>query len=186
MERLRGGFGFGAGLLAVVAAFLALAVATSSGRPVEARVEGPRATAEHADTDTDAIRGVIEKYAKSIDGADTALASEIWSKSPDVSFIHPRGYDRGWEGVKKNVYEKLIGATFSERKFTPRDLVVHVYGYAAWAEFYFDFAAKLKDDGSPLKTEGRETQVLRKTDGRWEIVHVHFSGMPVPGKREGS
>jgi hypothetical protein len=82
MERLRGGFGFGAGLLAVVAAFLALAVATSSGRPVEARVEGPRATAEHAGTDTDAIRGVIEKYAKSIDGTDTALASEIWSKSP--------------------------------------------------------------------------------------------------------
>jgi ketosteroid isomerase-like protein len=186
MERIRVGSRFGAGLLAVVAAFMALAAATSPGRPVEARVEGPRATAEHADPDADAIRGVIEKYAKSIDGADTALASEIWSKSPDVSFIYPRGHERGWEEVKKNVYEKLMGATFSERKFTPRDVVVHVYGDAAWAEFYCDFAAKLKDDGSPLKTEGRETQVLRKTDGRWELVHVHYSGMPVTGKREGS
>jgi ketosteroid isomerase-like protein len=149
MERSRVGSRFGAGLLAVVAAFMALAVATLPGRPVEARAEGRRATAEHADPDTDAIRGVIEKYAKSIDGADTALASEIWSKFPDVSIIHPRGYERGWEGVKKNVYEKLMGATFSERKFTPRDVVVHVYGDAAWAEFSCDFAAKLKDDGSP-------------------------------------
>lgn len=79
-----------------------------------------------------------------------------------------------------------MGATFSERKFTPRDVVVHVYGDAAWAEFSCDFAAELKDDGSPLKTEGRETQVLRKTDGRWELVHVHYSGLPVTGKREGS
>jgi hypothetical protein len=82
----------------VVAAFMALAVATSPGRPAEAGAEGPRATAEHADPDSDAIRGVIEKYAKSIDGADTALASEIWSKSPDVSFIHPRGYERAGRG----------------------------------------------------------------------------------------
>jgi hypothetical protein len=56
----------------------------------------------------------------SVDGADTALASEVWSRSPDVSFIHPRGHDRGWEEVKRNVHEKLMGATFSERKLTPQ------------------------------------------------------------------
>jgi hypothetical protein len=94
MERIRVGSRFGAGLLAVVAAFLALAGATLPGRPVKARAERPRATAENADPE--------------------------------------------------------------------------------------------KHDGSPLKTEGRETQVLRKTDGRWELVHVHYSGMPATGKREGS
>src|SRR5216684_6694070 len=44
--------------------------------------------------DSDVIRSLIEKYAKSIDGADTALAAEVWLNSPDVSFIHPLGYER--------------------------------------------------------------------------------------------
>jgi ketosteroid isomerase-like protein len=185
MERIRVESRFGAGLLVAVAAFMALAVATWPGRSVKARADGPRATAGRADPDTDAIRGLIEKYARSIDGADIALASGIWSRSPDVSFIHPRGHERGWEEVKKNVYQELMGATFSERKLTPRDVVVHVLGDAAWAEFYWDFTAKFKNGGQPLKTKGRETQVFRKTDGRWELVHVHYSGMPVTEGREG-
>jgi ketosteroid isomerase-like protein len=168
-----------------VAAFTALSAVAGAGRLVEATAEGPRATAGHADRDADAVRGVIEKYAKSIDGADTALASEIWSKSPDVSFIHPRGHERGWEEVKTNVYAKLMGATFSERKLTPRDVVVHVYGDAAWAEFDWDFTAKFRGNGQPLRTRGRETQVYRRADGRWELVHVHYSGMPVTGRGEG-
>jgi ketosteroid isomerase-like protein len=78
-----------------------------------------------------------------------------------------------------------MGAMFSERKLTPRDIVVHVYGDAGWAEFYWDFAAKLKGDGASLKTKGRETQVFRKNDGRWALVHVHYSSMPVTGQRKG-
>jgi ketosteroid isomerase-like protein len=185
MERIRVGSRFGAGLLAAVAALMALAVAILPGRPVKARAEVPRATAGRADPDRDAIRGLIAKYAQSIDGADTTLASEIWSKSADVSFIHPRGHERGWEEVKKNVYMELLGATFSERKLTPRAVVVHLLGDAAWAEFDWDFTARFKNGGQPLNTQGRETQVFRKADGRWELVHVHYSGMPVTGKREG-
>src|SRR5213596_3179759 len=42
------------------------------------------------------IRNLIEKYAKSIDGADTALAAEVWLDSPEVSFIHPLGHEHGF------------------------------------------------------------------------------------------
>lgn len=176
---------FRVGLVAAaVAAYVAM-VASGSGRPVAARAEEPGAADGYTESDADAIRGIIAKYAKSVDGADTALASEIWSRSPDVSFIHPRGHERGWEEVKKNVYETLMGATFSERKLTPHDIVVHVLGDAAWAEFYWDFTARFKSGGQPLKTKGRETQVYRKADGRWELVHVHYSGMPVTEQRKG-
>jgi ketosteroid isomerase-like protein len=178
---------FGAGLLATVAASsVALSVAMAwPGRPAEARPDQAQAAAAHADTEAEAVRALISKYEKSIDGVDTALASEIWSNSPDVSFIHPRGHERGWEQVKRNFYEKTMGAMFSERRLSARDVVVHVYGDAAWAEFYWDFAAKLRRDGSALKTQGRETQVFRKVDGRWSLVHVHYSGMPVSGERRG-
>jgi len=131
------------------------------------------------------IRNLIEKYAKSIDGADTALAAEVWLDSPEVSFIHPLGHEHGFEQIKQNVYQHLMGDTFSERKLSVHDVSVHLYGDAAQAEFYWDFAAKFRKDGSPLTTHGRETQLYQKQDGRWRLVHVHYSGMPVTAERQG-
>jgi ketosteroid isomerase-like protein len=75
--------------------------------------------------------------------------------------------------------------TFSERKLNIHDISVHVYGDAAWAEFYWDFVAKFRKDGSPITTHGRETQVYRKTQDAWRLVHVHYSGMPTTEERKG-
>lgn len=82
--------------------------------------------------------------------------------------------------------DAMLDEMFSERKLNINDISVHVYGNAAWAEFYWDFDARLKANGSPLKTKGRETQGFRKEEvSGWRLVHVHYSGMPVSGSREG-
>jgi len=134
---------------------------------------------------TGQITELIQKYAKSVDEADTRLAAEVWDNSDDVTFIHPRGHERGWKQVKENFYEKTMGATFAERKLAVRDLAIHVQGDFAWAEFYWDFATKLRSSESVLNTKGLETQVYHKSDRGWVIVHVHYSGMPVTGERRG-
>src|SRR5260370_861802 len=131
------------------------------------------------------IRNLIEKYAKSVDAADTALAGEVWLDSPDVSFIHPLGHEHGFEQIKQNVYTRLMGEMFSERKLSVHDVSVHVYGDAAWAEFYWDFVARPRKNGSPLTTNGRETQLYQKIQGRWRLGHVHYSAMPVTAERQG-
>jgi len=145
---------------------------------------GPQVAAAPS-SDEAAIQSLIATYAKSVDAADTHLAATIWASTPDVSFIHPRGHERGWNAVKTNIYEQAMGQTFSERKLTVRDVSIHSYGETAWAEFYWDFAAKLRKDGSPVATHGRESQVYRKLNGTWLLVHVHYSGMPVTGERQG-
>jgi ketosteroid isomerase-like protein len=78
-----------------------------------------------------------------------------------------------------------MSKTFSERKLTVKDIEVQVYGDAAVATFYWDFVARMRADGRTLKTQGRETQVYRRSDRGWSLVHVHYSGMPVTGRREG-
>jgi ketosteroid isomerase-like protein len=105
--------------------------------------------------------------------------------SADDSFIHPLGHEHGFDQIKQNVYRRLMGETFSERKLTPRDISVQVYGDCAWAEFYWDFAAKFKKDESPLTTHGGEKQVYRKTPEGWRLVYVHYSAMPVAEKEKG-
>ena len=142
-------------------------------------------TAADTDRASDRIKQLIALYAAAVDAADVNLASQVWDNSPDVSFIHPRGHEHGWEEVK-NFYRNMMGAPFSERKLTVRDVTVHVYGDSAWAEFYWHFVAKLRSDGSTLVTDGRETQIYRKVDaGRWALVHVHYSAMPVTGAGRG-
>ena len=131
------------------------------------------------------IKSLITKYAQSVDDADTNLASQVWCNSPEASFIHPLGHEHGFEQIKENVYNKLMGGMFSERKLTAHDVSVQVLGDAAVAEFYWDFVAKFRKDGSPISTHGRETQVYRKTSDGWRLVHVHYSGMPVTTERRG-
>lgn len=130
------------------------------------------------------IERMITQYAHSIDLADPSLAAKIWSQSTGVSFIHPRGHEHSFDEIVKHVYEQLMGGMFSERKLEVKDVHVHPLGDAAWAEFDWDFTAKLKTDGSTVKTQGRETQIYRKEPAGWRLVHVHYSGMPVsaPGQ----
>jgi len=128
--------------------------------------------------DTRELTALVAKYARSIDAADTNLASQVWWDSPDVSFIHPLGHEHGFDQIKANVYRHLMGDTFTERNLSPRDISVHVYGNSAVVEFYWDFVAKLRKDGSTITTHGRETQIYERKQGAWRLVHVHYSGMP--------
>src|SRR4051812_40033827 len=69
----------------------------------------PRAPGSTPGPDVAAIRSLIATYAKSVDAADTTLASRVWASTPDVSFIHPRGHERGWAAVKTKFYEQTLG-----------------------------------------------------------------------------
>jgi len=138
-----------------------------------------------ASSDSDQIKSLIAKYTHSIDTCDTATAAEVWFDSPSATFIHPLGHEHGFTQIKQNIYEKLFGQLFSERKLTAHDLTVDVSGDSAVAEFYWDFAAKFRKDGSQIATHGRETQVYYKRDGSWRLAHVHYSGMPATTQREG-
>jgi methionine aminopeptidase/ketosteroid isomerase-like protein len=144
---------------------------------------GTDSTAGESDSFSQEIKSLIAKYARSVDAADTNLASQVWWDSPEASFIHPLGHEHGFAQIKQNVYAGLMGGMFSERKLSPHDIVVQVLGDAAVAEFYWDFNAKLRKDGSPVTTHGRETQVYRRTSDGWRLVHVHYSGMPVTNER---
>jgi ketosteroid isomerase-like protein len=66
---------------------------------------------------------------------------------------------------------------FSQRKLTPRDLKVHVYGDAAWSEFNWHFTGTQRKDGAVVQTDGRETQIYRKDGDRWMLVHAHYSAV---------
>jgi ketosteroid isomerase-like protein len=173
-------------ILAIVFAGLVITISGDEFMNALAKPKSAITLPAEDDSSGDAgIRTLIAKYAKSIDEADTSLASQVWSNSIEVSFIHPLGHEHNLKQIKQNIYRHLMGGTFSERKLIPRDISIHVYGNSAWAEFYWDFTAKLRKDGTFITTHGRETQVYRKEQGAWRLVHVHYSGMPASVQQKG-
>lgn len=126
------------------------------------------------------FNSLITQYTKSINEADTVLALKIWSPTSEISFINPRGTEYGWKGIK-NIY-KMFSENFSARKLSFFNLKSTYYGDVSWVTFYWTFDATLKSDNSAVKTKGRETQIWRKINYEWRLVHVHYSGMPVTGQ----
>src|SRR2546422_637912 len=45
------------------------------------------------------VEQVFNKYLQSLNGADVALASQVWLQSPDVLVVTPSGRFQGWDSV---------------------------------------------------------------------------------------
>jgi hypothetical protein len=133
--------------------------------------------------DSTFISNLVSSYARSIDEADTTLGSRIWAHTADVSFINPRGNEYGWNGVK-NIYQ-MFKDNFTDRSLTFHNLKFSIYDDVLWLEFFWTFNAKMRSDNAPIQTKGRETQIWKKVNTEWRLVHVHYSGMPVTGQGEG-
>jgi ketosteroid isomerase-like protein len=90
-------------------------------------------------------------------------------------FIYPLGEEHGFDAIERNVFEKVMGGMFSTRDLKMHDVAIYVNGDSAWSEFRWDFHATLRKDGSAVTTHGVETQVYRKENAQWRLVHVHYS-----------
>ena len=126
-------------------------------------------------SDVEVIHHLIERYTKAVDTVDLNLLSQIWSHSPEVSFIYPLGEEHGFDAIEQHVFKNVMGVMFSARDLEPHGVTVHVNGNAAWSEFHWVFRATMRKDGSAVTTHGVETQIYRKQAGNWRLVHVHYS-----------
>src|SRR4030095_2366396 len=129
--------------------------------------------------DDSAVRQVFERYIKSVNAADLALASDVWLQSPDVVAVTPFGRFQGWERVRDEVYVKFLQQSLSERDLQPSNVAIHTMGESAWLAFDWAFAGKVAN-GPPIHSERWESHVYQKTDRGWRIAHLHYSVPPPP------
>ena len=143
----------------------------------------PSSFSQNNQADTGAIKALIARYVESISTGDSVLGSKLFSHSPEVSFIQPRGHQHGWNEISSQIYN-FFAKTFTKRNLSIFNEHVTEYDNVAWAEFYWVFDATFKQGNMPLQTKGRETQIWNKTNNEWHLVHVHYSSMPVTGERQ--
>ena len=121
------------------------------------------------------VEQVFNKYLRSLDAADVALASEVWLQSPDVLVVTPLGRFKGWDGVQE-IYAKTL-EEYPERNVQAGNISIVVAGDAAWLVYDFIFSAKLAD-GKPFMAKGWESHGYLRTADGWRIAHLHYSVPP--------
>jgi hypothetical protein len=89
--------------------------------------------------DIAAIHHLIEQYAKAVDTVDLKLLSQVWSHSPEVSFIYPLGEEHGFDAIEQQVFQNVMGGMFWARDLETHGVAVHVNGKAGWSEFHWIF-----------------------------------------------
>ena len=129
------------------------------------------------DLEKKSVQQVFEKYLESVKTADPTIASEVWLQSPDISAVTPLARFKGWDSVRNDLYVNILQKAFSERSLQTENLAINVSGNVAWTVYDWTFTAKLAD-GMPYSAKGWESQVYQKIDGKWLIVHLHYSSPP--------
>lgn len=157
----------------------ALVIVLASGVSLVSACDASVGTSSQITEEESRVREVLDRYLRSIDTADVALASEVWAHSPTVEAVTPFGRFKGWDTVRNGLYIDFLQKLFSERRLTASDVSVRVTGDAAWAVFDWSFAAK-RADGQPFVSSGWESHVYQRVNGRWAIVQLHYSAPVQP------
>jgi len=141
-----------------------------------ALVSAPSSAADEQ-ADMKQVRQTFEKYLTSVNTADLAIASEVWSQTPDVIAVTPFGRFEGWDRVRQDVYVNFLQKAFSERKLEASNVSVHVNRDTAWVVFDWTFTAKTPA-GQPIASKGWESHVYRRTRRGWALSALHYSVPP--------
>jgi len=125
------------------------------------------------------FKALIDRYSSAWSSLDPNNAAPLYAKDADLVFydIAPLKYS-GWAEYDQGV-RKVLGG-FETLKLTPNnDLKVTRRGNIAWTTVTHHLSAKLKG-GGPMESDVRQTVIWEKRNGKWLIVHEHFSA-PMPG-----
>ncbi|WP_412538168.1 nuclear transport factor 2 family protein [Longispora sp. K20-0274] len=106
----------------------------------------------------------------SLVNGDAGPMAEVWSHADDVSTMHPLGgREEGWDGV----LAAWTGASqaFSDGEVNVSDLTVHAFDGMAYTLGVEHVDAKV--GGKEVHSEFRATNIYRREDGTWKMVHHH-------------
>ena len=123
----------------------------------------------------DEVRAVSDRFYVALGRLDISQLQDVWSQSNTVTTMHPMGGEEvGWPEVRKS-FEQAAGAMSDihveiadQRIQTGEDLAYEVgveRGYGTIA-------------GERIDIEHRVTNVYRREDGQWKMVHHHTDVSP--------
>lgn len=125
--------------------------------------------------DKAAIEALEQNYLKAFNAKDVNAIMAVYAPGDQLfvfDAVPPREYP-SWEAYKKD-WEALFAAYPGPLKDTMSDLSITVVGPVAYAH-HIEATHFTHGDGTGVDLVVRVTDVFRKLNGKWLIVHEHVS-----------
>lgn len=126
----------------------------------------------------DEVRAAHEQFYRALNktlNGDASSMAEIWARDETVSTTHPIGYwAQGWEEVKAT-WEEIAEVT-SDGHIRLEGLQIILMGEVAYTIGVERGPCRLM--GKMIQFDMKSTNIYRKIDGRWKIVHHHPDKVP--------
>ncbi len=101
---------------------------------------------------------------------DAGSLTDIWSHSPAATAMHPiGGCQVGWDAVRASF--EGVAQLASDGKVELADQLIRVAGDVAYEVGVERGTLKLA--GRPVAIEHRVTNIYRREDGAWKMIHHH-------------
>jgi uncharacterized protein (TIGR02246 family) len=133
-------------------------------------------------TEETAVRAANLAFYRALEARDLAQMETLWSHEDGVTCVHP-GWHRldGWPEVRRS-WENIFA---NSRAWTVacEDIRVLIEGDLAWVvcvEVIRPFG--IGDDDAAARMQA--TNIYRRADGQWRMVHHHASASPTDSEDE--
>ena len=127
----------------------------------------------HSHTEADAVRAASDQLYDALEAllnGDAGSMAEIWSHEDDVTTMTELGgREEGWDAISESMEE--AAAVCSDGTATRKDQVIRVTGDLAYELCTESLSATFA--GEPITWEHRATNIYRKENGEWKVVHQH-------------
>lgn len=157
-------------------ATLVLLAAFAGSNPVLANEDPAPAVAAAStsiDAEAQAAVDVVDRFGKALAAGDFATVEALLD--PDVLILESGGAERN--RAEYMGHHAIADAQFLKgAHHQPGQRRARVSGDLAWVGSESELHAS--KDGKPVTLLSTETMVLRRVDGAWRIVHIHWSSRP--------
>lgn len=124
------------------------------------------------------IREASDKFYAALNrmgNGDSTALGEVWAKGPEVSALHPiGGREIGWDAVRESF--ENVAQVASDGRIRLTDQLIRAagdLGYEIGTE-----SGEMKLGGHHVRFEHRVTNIYRREDGAWKMVHHHTDTSP--------
>ncbi|MFC6939049.1 YybH family protein [Salinirubellus sp. GCM10025818] len=129
-------------------------------------------SSKHVTAEAD-VRAASDQFYSALEemaNGDAGSMADIWSHEDDVTTMHPiGGREEGWDAVRESW--EGVASSSADGTVTRTDQIIRVIGNSAY-ELCTE-SASMTFGAEPISLEGRATNVYRKENGEWKVVHHH-------------
>lgn len=123
------------------------------------------------------VRAFVEEFNRAYASNDLPAYWEFYA--PEMTQFYPQG--RLDLPDYKTYWEKHVGEGNRLTEVKIEDLVIHLGPSSDSAVAHYRIFVRTRHpDGSTAEEWAQESDVLFKRDGRWKVVHMHYSPAPEP------